>query len=164
MDGRSCPITIGPLVVQAIRPHQKPLDVHLMIVEPDRYVADFRNAGADFITVHGTCPHLHRSVQNIRSLGQSGCRSIHIRLSMCWNMFWISSIWCWSCRSTRSVAESDRQCLSQDRADRKMIDSRGLPTLIEVDGVNPMHGAVEVVPMRWSVVRGYSNLPIDRSH
>ena len=72
MDGRFVPnITIGPLVVKAIRPHtEKPLDVHLMIVEPDRYVEDFRKAGADIITVHAeACPHLHRSVQNIRSLG-----------------------------------------------------------------------------------------------
>ena len=54
MDGRFVPnITIGPLIVDAVRPHtQKPLDVHLMIVEPEKYVADFAKAGADIISVH----------------------------------------------------------------------------------------------------------------
>jgi ribulose-phosphate 3-epimerase len=54
MDGRFVPnITIGPLIVEAVRPHtKKPLDVHLMIVEPEKYVADFAKAGADIISVH----------------------------------------------------------------------------------------------------------------
>jgi ribulose-phosphate 3-epimerase len=71
MDGRFVPnITIGPNVVRALRPHtKKPLDCHLMIVEPERYVADFAAAGADTITVHvEACPHLHRNLQQIRSL------------------------------------------------------------------------------------------------
>jgi ribulose-phosphate 3-epimerase len=71
MDGRFVPnITIGPNVVRALRPHtKKPLDCHLMIVEPERYVADFAAAGADVITVHvEACPHLHRNLQQIRSL------------------------------------------------------------------------------------------------
>ena len=72
MDGRFVPnITIGPPVIRSLRPYTtKPLDVHLMIVEPDRYLEDFRNAGADWITVHAeACPHLHRSIQKIHSLG-----------------------------------------------------------------------------------------------
>ena len=72
MDGRFVPnLTIGPLVVKAARRvTDKPLDVHLMIVEPDNYVQDFRDAGADWITVHAeACPHLHRSLQHIRSTG-----------------------------------------------------------------------------------------------
>ncbi|MCB9742270.1 MAG: ribulose-phosphate 3-epimerase [Alphaproteobacteria bacterium] len=72
MDGRFVPnITIGPLVVQALRPiTDLPLDCHLMIVEPDRYVEDFVKAGADHVTVHvEACPHLDRSVQLIKSLG-----------------------------------------------------------------------------------------------
>lgn len=72
MDGRFVPnITIGPLVVAACRRvTDKPLDVHLMIVEPDRYVRDFREAGADWITVHAEAStHLDRSVQLIKSLG-----------------------------------------------------------------------------------------------
>ncbi len=73
MDGRFVPnLTIGPLVVSALRAVTKlPLDVHLMIVEPERYVEAFAEAGADIITIHAeTCPHLHRSVQQIRALGK----------------------------------------------------------------------------------------------
>ncbi|MBU6185370.1 MAG: ribulose-phosphate 3-epimerase [Synechococcales bacterium] len=75
MDGRFVPnITIGPLIVDAVRPHtQKPLDVHLMIVEPEKYVADFAKAGADIISVHAehnASPHLHRTLGQIKELGK----------------------------------------------------------------------------------------------
>jgi ribulose-phosphate 3-epimerase len=69
MDGHFVPnITIGPLVVEAVRKVTKlPLDVHLMIENPERYVADFAKAGADYLTVHVEAAyHLHRIVQNIR--------------------------------------------------------------------------------------------------
>jgi ribulose-phosphate 3-epimerase len=72
MDGHFVPnITIGPLVVAALRPlTHLPLDVHLMIEQPDRYLEDFARAGADVITVQvETCPHLHRTVQAIKALG-----------------------------------------------------------------------------------------------
>ena len=72
MDGHFVPnITIGPLIVKALRPVTKlPLDVHLMIENPERYIEDFAKAGADIITVHQeTCPHLHRTVQQIHNLG-----------------------------------------------------------------------------------------------
>lgn len=69
MDGHFVPnITIGPLIVEAIRPISKlPLDVHLMIENPDYYIKDFADAGADIITVHQeACPHLHRTIQLIK--------------------------------------------------------------------------------------------------
>ena len=72
MDGRFVPnITIGPMVVAAIRKRTRlPLDVHLMIVEPERYLADFARAGADSLTVHAeACPHLARTLAQIRELG-----------------------------------------------------------------------------------------------
>ncbi|WP_018132910.1 ribulose-phosphate 3-epimerase [Effusibacillus pohliae] len=72
MDGHFVPnLTIGPLIVQAIRPHTRlPLDVHLMIEQPDRYIPDFARAGADIISVHAeACPHLHRTIQLIKSVG-----------------------------------------------------------------------------------------------
>src|SRR5699024_12456509 len=64
-------ITIGPLIVEAIRPVTNlPLDVHLMIEEPDRFIADFAKAGADIITVHQeTCRHLHRTIHLIKEYG-----------------------------------------------------------------------------------------------
>ena len=73
MDGRFVPnITIGPLIVEALRPvTQKPLDVHLMIVEPEKYVPDFAKAGADIISVQvEACPHLHRNLGQIKDLGK----------------------------------------------------------------------------------------------
>lgn len=75
MDGRFVPnITIGPLVVRALRPitarYGALLDVHLMIDQPERYLAEFAQAGADFLTVHvEVSPHLHRTIQHIRELG-----------------------------------------------------------------------------------------------
>jgi ribulose-phosphate 3-epimerase len=71
MDGHFVPnITIGPVVVEAVRKITKiPLDVHLMIENPDRYIPDFARAGADILAVHvETCPHLQRSVTLIREL------------------------------------------------------------------------------------------------
>ncbi|NOQ45501.1 MAG: ribulose-phosphate 3-epimerase [Desulfobulbaceae bacterium] len=73
MDGHFVPnITIGPLVVDAVRKvTDLPLDVHLMITEPDRYLKDFADAGADWITVHvETCTHLHRTIHYIKELGK----------------------------------------------------------------------------------------------
>ncbi|MBI4544660.1 MAG: ribulose-phosphate 3-epimerase [Gemmatimonadetes bacterium] len=72
MDGHFVPnLTIGPPVVAALRRvTDLPLDVHLMIESPERLLAAFRDAGADWLTVHAeTCPHLHRTVQQIRELG-----------------------------------------------------------------------------------------------
>ncbi|MBB6325715.1 ribulose-phosphate 3-epimerase [Algoriphagus iocasae] len=72
MDGAFVPnISFGIPVTQAIKKHaKKPLDVHLMIVEPDRYLEAFRDAGADIISIHyEACPHLHRSLQAIKALG-----------------------------------------------------------------------------------------------
>ena len=73
MDGRFVPnITLGPPIVKAIRAATTlPVDVHLMIVEPEKYLDDFANAGADGLTVHvETSPHLHRTLQHVRGLGK----------------------------------------------------------------------------------------------
>ena len=72
MDGMFVPnISFGIPVCEAVNRHaKKPLDVHLMIEQPDRYLADFRKAGASIMTVHyEACPHLHRTVQHIKELG-----------------------------------------------------------------------------------------------
>ncbi|ARD49257.1 ribulose-phosphate 3-epimerase [Sporosarcina sp. P37] len=72
MDGHFVPnITMGPIVVEALRPlTELPLDVHLMIENPDAYIGDFAKAGADYITVHvEACRHLHRTLQLIKSTG-----------------------------------------------------------------------------------------------
>jgi ribulose-phosphate 3-epimerase len=72
MDGHFVPnITIGPVIARAVRKATKlPIDVHLMIEQPERYLEAFADAGADVLTVHQeTCPHLHRTVDRIRELG-----------------------------------------------------------------------------------------------
>jgi ribulose-phosphate 3-epimerase len=72
MDGVFVPnISFGMPVIKAIAKHAtKPLDVHLMIVEPDRYISEFKKCGADFLTVHyEACTHLHRTLQAIKSEG-----------------------------------------------------------------------------------------------
>jgi ribulose-phosphate 3-epimerase len=80
MDGRFVPnISFGIPVTKAIKKHAtKPLDVHLMIVEPDKYLKYFKDAGADSITVHfEACPNLHRTVQVIKELGCKACVAIN---------------------------------------------------------------------------------------
>lgn len=72
MDGVFVPnITFGMPIISQIKKHaKKPLDVHLMIVQPERYIEDFKKAGADILTVHyEACTHLHRTIQQIKSLG-----------------------------------------------------------------------------------------------
>jgi ribulose-phosphate 3-epimerase len=80
MDGHFVPnITIGPLVVKAARKATSvPLDVHLMIEDPDKYIKEFSDSGADIITVHEeVCVHLHRTVQNIRECGVRAAVSLN---------------------------------------------------------------------------------------
>ena len=72
MDGHFVPnITVGPPIVEALRKVTKlPLDVHLMVTNPDAFIQEFADAGADYLTVHvETCPHLHRTVQSIKERG-----------------------------------------------------------------------------------------------
>jgi len=80
MDGHFVPnITIGPLVLEAIRPLTRlTMDVHLMIEKPEKYIPDFARAGADVITVHvEACPHLHRTIGQIRELGKKAGVSLN---------------------------------------------------------------------------------------
>lgn len=75
MDGHFVPnITIGPIIVKSIRPHSTlPIDCHLMISNPDNYIDDFADAGADYISVHAeVCNHLHRTLSKIK---ERGCKA-----------------------------------------------------------------------------------------
>jgi len=147
MDGRFVPnITIGPLVVKAIRPHtDKPLDVHLMIVEPDRYVEDFRQAGADIITVHAeACPHLHRSIQKIRSLGAKAGVSLNPHTPehvLEYVLDEVDLVLVMSVNPGFGGQSLIENVFPKIERIRNMIDSRGLSTLIEVDGGVKTHNA-----------------------
>ncbi len=80
MDGHFVPnITLGPSIVKSLRKDvDMVFDVHLMIENPDKYIQDFVNAGADIITVHQeACTHLHRTIQNIKSMGVKACVSLN---------------------------------------------------------------------------------------
>ncbi len=85
MDGQFVPnLSFGfPIVEQVKKMAQKPLDVHLMIVEPDRYLDRFKEAGADILTVHyEACPHLHRTLQRIKLLGMKAGISLNPHTSV----------------------------------------------------------------------------------
>ncbi len=146
MDGHFVPnLTIGPLVVSALRPLTKRvLDCHLMIEKPERYVEAFAKAGADVITVHvEACPHLHRNLQQIRNLPHhAGGRvlagvslnphtpvaAIEAVLDLC-DLVLVMSVN--PGFGGQSFIESVRPKI---RELRQQIDARGLATRIEVDG------------------------------
>lgn len=146
MDGRFVPnLTIGPVVVEAIRPlTTRHLDCHLMIEEPGRYVEDFARAGADSITVHAeACRHLHRNLDQIRRLGHHAgdrveagvvlnphtpvCTVLHV-LQLC-DLVLLMSV---------NPGFGGQRFISEIRPKirelRAAIRERGLATRIEIDG------------------------------
>lgn len=140
MDGHFVPnITIGPLVVEAARRVTTlPLDVHLMIENPDRYIADFAKAGADIITVHyEAVPHLHRTVQLIHSLGKKAGVSLNPATPLnCLDMILdeLDLVLIMSVNPGFGGQQFIPACLPKIEALRKEIDRRGLKVELEVDG------------------------------
>jgi ribulose-phosphate 3-epimerase len=140
MDGRFVPnITIGPLICEAARRSTAlPLDVHLMIVEPDRYVDEFRMAGADWITVHAeACPHLDRSLQAIRQSGAKAGVALnpHTHESVIDYVLEVTDLVLCMTVNPGFGGQSliDRVFPKVERI-RERIDRLKLPTLVEVDG------------------------------
>lgn len=140
MDGNFVPnITIGPPVVKALRKVTKlPLDVHLMIEKPDRYLEDFVDAGADWLGVHAeACIHLHRVVQNIKELGAKAVVALNPATSvLCIEpiLSEIDMVLIMTVNPGFGGQEFIRSMLPKVRQCRKMIDDAGLPTLLQVDG------------------------------
>ncbi len=140
MDGHFVPnITIGPDVVRALRNATKlPLDVHLMIEKPERYVKDFIDAGADWLGVHvEASPHLHRTIQNIRELGAKAVVTVNpaTSLSMIENILEeVDMVLLMTVNPGFGGQKFISSALDKIRACRKMIDDRGLSVLLEVDG------------------------------
>jgi ribulose-phosphate 3-epimerase len=142
MDGRFVPnLTIGPLVVSAIRKStRKPFDVHLMMVEPERYVEDFARAGADHILVHcepSSTVHLHRTLSHIRDIGKkpgtvlnpgTPLTLIEYVLELC-DIVLIMTV-----NPGFGGQKFLPGMLPKIRELRRMCDERGLKTIIEVDG------------------------------
>jgi len=140
MDGHFVPnITIGPGVVKALRPHTpKPFDVHLMISPVDAFLEDFAQAGADIITVHPEAgPHVHRTVQRIKSLGKKAGVSLNPATPAKMLDYLIEEIDLVLVMSVnpgfggQSFIESQ---LRKIEAIRKMIDKTGKSIELEVDG------------------------------
>jgi ribulose-phosphate 3-epimerase len=140
MDGRFVPnITIGPLVVEAVRRVTAlPLDVHLMIAEPDRYIADFAEAGADIIVVHAEATdHLHRTVQLIKSFGKRAGVSLNPATPLTVLDYILDDLDLVLLMTVnpgfggQSFIDS---CLRKIHELRGMLDKRGLETELEVDG------------------------------
>jgi ribulose-phosphate 3-epimerase len=140
MDGRFVPnITIGPLVVRAVRAATKlPLDVHLMIVEPERYVEEFARAGADSISVHlEASPHLHRTIQLIKSLGKKASVALNPHTSLDGLDVVLPELDMVLLMSVNPGFGGQRfieSVVPKIEALRATITRRGLPTDIEVDG------------------------------
>jgi ribulose-phosphate 3-epimerase len=140
MDGRFVPnITFGPGVVRALRPLvDLTLDVHLMIVEPERYVAEFADAGADRLVVHQeACLHLHRVLQSIRELGVEAGVAINPGTPLCvleevldlTDMLLVMTV-----NPGFGGQPFIRSRVNKIRRLRQMLDERRLETPIAVDG------------------------------
>jgi ribulose-phosphate 3-epimerase len=142
MDGRFVPnLTIGPVVIEAVRKvSKKPFDVHLMIVEPERYIEDFAKAGADHILVHcesSSTVHLHRTLSHIRDVGKTAgtvlnpgtpLALIEYVLDLC-DIVLIMTV-----NPGFGGQKFLPGMLPKIRALRQMCNERGLNTIIEVDG------------------------------
>jgi ribulose-phosphate 3-epimerase len=141
MDGHFVPnITIGPLVVEAARRATKlPLDVHLMIENPDRYIADFARAGADYLTVHvEAASHLHRLIQTIREhRGVKAAVSLNPATPLAaldCILGDVDMVLLMSVNPGFGGQAFIPSALDNIRTLRTMIDERKLPVEIEVDG------------------------------
>jgi ribulose-phosphate 3-epimerase len=151
MDGRFVPnITIGPLVVEAVkRSTTLPLDVHLMIVEPEKYIDDFAKAGASVITVHQeACPHLHRTLQQIRNAGAKPGVVLNPSTPLVTLeevLGEVSQVLLMSVNPGFGGQAFIPSTIDKVRRLRAMLDARKLNVDIEVDGgINP-HTAKDVV-------------------
>jgi ribulose-phosphate 3-epimerase len=148
MDGRFVPnITIGPLVAKAARAAapDKVVDCHLMIVEPDKYVADFVDAGADYVTVHAEASaHLDRSIQLIKSLGAKAGVALNPHTPESVLDYVLEELDLVLVMSVNpgfgGQSLIDRVFPKIERL-RRSIDARGLSTLIQVDGGVKAHNA-----------------------
>lgn len=140
MDGHFVPnITIGPLVVAAARNITSlPLDVHLMIENPDRYIPDFAAAGADIIVVHAEASiHLHRSIQLIKSLGKKAGVSLNPATPLNYLEYVLADldiVLLMTVNPGFGGQSFIEETIPKIKALRAMLDKRGLEAELEVDG------------------------------
>ena len=151
MDGQFVPnFTFGMTMVEAVnRLTDKTLDVHLMMVEPEKYIERFRKAGADMITVHyETCPHLHRTLQQIRETGAKAGVALNPHTPV-FNIFdileEIDLVLIMSVNPGFGGQKFIYSSLQKIEKLREEIDARNLNTLIEIDGGVGLHNAETIL-------------------
>lgn len=140
MDGVFVPnITFGPLVISALRPLTRlPFDVHLMIIEPERYLKEFAEAGADLICIHAEASvHLHRSVWKIKELGKKAGVSLNPHTPLNVLEYLLEDLDFVLVMTVNPGFGGQRfieNCLSKIKKLKKLIEEKGLSVSIEVDG------------------------------
>jgi ribulose-phosphate 3-epimerase len=158
MDGRFVPnITLGPIIVEAVkRSSRLPLDVHLMIVEPEKYLEAFAKAGADRLIVHAeACPHLHRTLQQIRELGAKTGVAINpaTPLSAVEEILpEIDQLLVMTVNPGFGGQKFIELCVDKVARAKKMIERSGAETAIEVDGGIDRSTAPKVVQAGASIL------------
>ncbi|RYG48357.1 MAG: ribulose-phosphate 3-epimerase [Chitinophagaceae bacterium] len=151
MDGRFVPnISFGPMIIEFIRKTTKKVcDVHLMIEEPEKYAEAFKNAGADNLSVHvEACTHLHRNIQQIKSLGMKAGVAInpHTSLSGIENVLHDIDLVCMMSVNPGFGGQSFIEHTYQKIKDlKRMINERGVRVLIEIDGGVSLGNAASIV-------------------
>lgn len=151
MDGRFVPnISFGLPVLKAIKQKaNKPLDVHLMIVEPEKYFQDFKNAGADILSVHiEASTHLHRSLQAIKALGMKAGVAInpHTPVSLLSEIIVETDLVCMMSVNPGFGGQSFiPNTINKIKELKRMIVEKGATTLIEVDGGVSLDNAASIV-------------------
>ncbi len=151
MDGRFVPnISFGPMLVEFFRKATtKTCDVHLMIQEPEKFAEQFKNAGADILSVHiEACPHLHRNLQQIHALGMKTGVAInpHTPVSMLADVLHDTDLVCMmSVNPGFGGQKFIPHTIEKIKQLRKMIDERGLKTLIEIDGGVTLENAPSII-------------------
>jgi ribulose-phosphate 3-epimerase len=150
MDGHFVPnLTIGPIVIEAVKRATKlPLDVHLMIEDAERWVAAYAKAGADLIGVHvESCPHLHRTLGQIRELGKQPVVVLNPHTpaeAIEYVLGDVAMVLVMSVNPGFGGQKFIPSALDKVRKLRRMIDERGLAVEIEVDGGIKVDNVAEV--------------------
>jgi ribulose-phosphate 3-epimerase len=151
MDGRFVPnISFGPMIVEFIRKATtKVCDVHLMIEEPEKYAEQFKNAGADILTVHiEACKHLHRNIQQIKSLGMKAGVAInpHTPVSLLENILQDIDLVClMSVNPGFGGQKFIPQTIDKIKTLRQMCVDKNLQTHIEIDGGVTLENASTII-------------------
>jgi ribulose-phosphate 3-epimerase len=151
MDGRFVPnISFGPMLVEFFRKAtSKICDVHLMIEEPEKFAEQFKNAGADILTVHiEACNHLHRNLQQIKSLGMKAGVAInpHTSVHLLEDLLADIDLVClMSVNPGFGGQKFIPQTIKKIKQLRSMCDAKGLQTLIEIDGGVTLENAASIL-------------------